>query len=196
MKTVGFTRMEDGTREDYALLDRLAEQHKNHLVDNIMEELRGLSGSFEGYQIDRLEHVLQSATRAHRDGRDEEYVVCALLHDMGDHLAPDNHSEYAAAILRPYVSEANYWMVKHHGLFQMYYYAHHLGGDRHARDAFKGHPHYERTVEFTHYYDQNCFDPEYDYLALDYYESMLRRVFAREPFAQQEPTPETARAGA
>lgn len=182
MTTVGFTRMEDGTQADYELLERLGEQHKARLVDNILAELRALSGSFEGYRVDRLEHVLQSATRAHRDGRDEEYVVCALLHDLGDHLAPDNHSEYAAAILRPYVSEANYWMIRHHGLFQMYYYAHHVGGDRNARDAFRDHPYYQRTVEFTQHYDQNCFDPDYDNLPLEFFEPMLRRVFAREPF--------------
>jgi len=184
MAAVSFTRMEDGTQADYELLDRLAEKQKTELVDNIMSELHALSGSFEGYQIDRLEHVLQSATRAYRDGCDEEYVVCALLHDMGDHLAPDNHSEYAAAILRPYVSEANYWMIKHHGAFQMYYYAHHLGGDRHARDAFRDSPHYDRTVEFTYDYDQNCFDPDYENLPLEFFEPMVRRIFAREPFGE------------
>ncbi|WP_067561442.1 HD domain-containing protein [Halofilum ochraceum] len=184
MQTVSFTRMEDGTQADYEFLDRLAEQQKEELVDNIMKELHALSGSFEGYQIDRLEHVVQSATRAYHDDKDEEYVVCALLHDMGDHLSPDNHSEYAAAILRPYVSEANYWMVKHHGAFQMYYYAHHLGGDRHAREAFRDSPYFDRTEAFTYYYDQNCFDPDYENLPLEFFEPMLRRIFAREPFGE------------
>mgnify|MGYP000100227306 CR=1 FL=1 len=186
MAMVSFTRMEDGTKADYELLDQLAEQQKQGLVERIMDELRGLSGSFEGYQVDRLEHSLQSATRAYRDGCDEEYVVCALLHDLGDHLAPDNHSEYAAAILKPYVSEANYWMIKHHGLFQMYYYAHHFGEDRHARDAYKDHPHYARTIEFCHAYDQNCFDPDYDNEPLETFEPMVRRVFSRTPFAYRD----------
>lgn len=183
MKTVSFKRMEDGTREDYELLDRFVEEQKRGLIDRILEELHALAGSFEGYKVDRLQHSLQSATRARRAGKDEEYVVCALLHDLGDHLAPDNHSDYAAAILKPYVSEANHWMVKHHGLFQMVYYAHHYGMDPNARDVFRDHPHYERTVEFCHEFDQNCFDPDYDHDPLESFEPALRRIFAREPFA-------------
>ncbi len=185
MTTVSFTRMEDGTQADYEFLDRLAQEHNKGLPDRLIDQLRGLSGSFDGYAVDRLEHSLQSATRARRDGRDEEYVVCALLHDIGDNLAPDNHSEFAAAILKPYVSEANHWMVKHHGLFQMYYYAHHLGGDRNARDVYKDSPYYDRTVEFCHLYDQNCFDPDYDSEPLETFEPMVRRIFSRTPFAAQ-----------
>ena len=109
-----------------------------------------------------------------------------MLHDIGDNFAPENHSEFAAAILKPYVGEANHWMIKHHGLFQMYYYAHHLGGDRHARDAFKNSAYYDRTVEFCHLYDQNCFDPDYDSEPLETFEPMVRRIFGRTPFAAQE----------
>lgn len=185
MATVSFTRMEDGTREDYELLNRYAEEHKKELTDRVLAELRKLEGSFDGYRIDRFQHSLQSATLAYRDGQDEEMIVCALLHDLGDNLAPDNHGEYAAAILRPYVSEANYWMVKHHGLFQGYYFFHHLGGDRHARDRHKDHPHYRRTVDFCHKYDQCAFDPDYDTLPLEFFEPMVRGLFAREPFAQE-----------
>ncbi len=184
MDTVGFTRMEDGTAADYALLDQYEQVQRAGVADRLLAELHQLDGGFGGYQIDRLQHSLQTATRALRDGRDEEYVVCALLHDLGDLLAPDNHSDYAAAILKPYVSEANHWMIRHHGLFQSYYYAHHLGGDRHARDAFKDHPHYQRTVDFCHLYDQTSFDPAYDTLPLDVFEPMLRKMFARKPWSQ------------
>ena len=187
-RTVSFTRMEEGTREDYELLDRLAEEQTATLPERVLESLRGLAGSFDGYPVDRLTHSLQSATRAERDGRDEEYVVCALLHDIGDMLAPWNHSDFAASVLRPYVSEENWWMVKHHGIFQGYYYFHHLGGDRNERERYRDHPCYERTVKFCALYDQNCFDPAYDHLPLEHFEPMVRRIFARSPFAGQNVT--------
>ncbi len=141
METVSFTRMEDGTHEEYTFLGQLWNTHHYAaLADNVLGLLKGLEGPKLGYQIDRYQHSLQSATRALRDEADEETVVCALLHDMGDTLAPDNHSEFAAAILRPYVSQANHWIVKHHGVFQGYYYWHHVGRDRDARERYRGHP--------------------------------------------------------
>jgi len=142
--------------------------------------------SIGGYKITRLEHALQSATRAHRDGQTEEYVVAALLHDIGDELAPFSHSEMAAAVLRPYVSERIYWIIKQHGLFQMYYYAHHLGGDRHARDRFKDHRWYQDAVEFCERYDQNCFDPDYDTEPLAFFEPMIKRVLGAVPDFDRE----------
>ena len=84
--------------------------------------MAGLTETLEGYQVSRLEHSLQSATKALRAGEDEEMIVAALLHDIGDELAPLNHSEYAAAVLKPYVSEKTHWIVKMHGLFQTFYY--------------------------------------------------------------------------
>ena len=177
MKVVSFTRMADGTREDYEFLDQKEKEFVKDLPDRIMASLRALDGSFSGYAVSRLEHSLQSATRAHRAGEPEEVVVAALLHDMGDMLAPLSHSEMAAAVLRPFVSEKTYWIIKHHGLFQMYYYAHHLGGDRHARDRFADHPWYADAVRFCEEYDQNCFDPQYASEPLEFFEPLLRRVF-------------------
>ncbi|MCY4366019.1 MAG: HD domain-containing protein [Chloroflexi bacterium] len=185
-ETVAFTRMAEGTREDYALLDRLEEEFAQGTADRVLDMLRNLSGSLSGYKIDRLEHSLQSATRAHRDGADEETVVAALLHDIGDLLSPFNHSELAAAVLRPYVSERTYWIVRHHGLFQSYYYAHHSGGDRNARDAYRDHPWYQDTVDFCHKWDQSSFDPAYESLPLEFFEPMVHRIFARQPFSQVE----------
>ncbi len=176
MKVVNFTRMEDGTREEYEFLDQLEQQYIEHLPDRILQALAKLEHSLSGYRISRLEHSLQSATRAYRDGRDEEYVTAALLHDIGDELAPHSHSEMAAAILRPYVSEKLYWIIKHHGVFQMYYFAHHCGGDRNTRELFKDHQWYNDAVEFCHLYDQNCFDPNYDSEPLSFFEPMLRRL--------------------
>lgn len=179
MQHISFTRMSDGTREEYQWLAQFNKEVCDRAIDNVVSLLRLMQGPKLGYQIDRYQHSLQSATRAHRDGADEELVVCALLHDIGDTIAPDNHSQAAAAILRPFVSEQYYWIVQHHGIFQGYYYFHHLEMDRNARDAFKDHPHYEACVNFCEHYDQNCFDPDYDNLPLDAFEPILRRVFAK-----------------
>lgn len=186
MDTVSFSRMEDGTKEDYAFLDSLEAKALAGLPDRLMDMLTGAEDVLEGYKITRLEHSLQSATRAQRDGRDEEYVVMALLHDIGDGVAPLNHSAVAGAVLRPYVSEKNHWIVQHHGLFQMYYYAHHIGLDRNARDRFRDSPHYDDTVAFCEKYDQNCFDPDYESLPLSFFEPMLRNVFSREAFSETQ----------
>lgn len=181
--TVSFTSMAAGTREDYELLERLEAEFAASTADRVLEQLRGLAGSLGGYKVDRLEHSLQSATRAYRDGADEEMVVAALLHDIGDLLSPHNHSELAAAVLRPYVSERTYWIVRQHGLFQSYYYAHHFGGDRNARDRYIDHPWYQDAVDFCHRWDQSSFDPAYESLTLEFFEPMVRRVFGREPFS-------------
>src|SRR5436309_2610132 len=178
MQTVSFTRMEDGTAEDYALLESFEVAFMKGLSGRLLRALDGLRGSFDGYQVSRYEHSLQAATRAHRDGRDEEYVVATLLHDIGDELAPYTHGEMVAAVLKPYVRPELCWVVKHHGLFQMYYYAHHSGGDRNARDRYRDHQWFDACAEFCEKYDQNCFDPAYDSLPVEEFEPMVRRVFA------------------
>jgi len=176
MKTVNFTRMEDGTREEYEFLDRMEDEYKAGLPDRILDSLRKLEHSLSGYRINRLEHSLQGATRASRAGEADEMIVAVLLHDIGDDLAPYSHSEMAAAILRPFVSEKIYWIIKHHGVFQMYYYAYHCGGDRNAREMFKDNPWYQDAIDFCHNYDQNCFDPDYDSEPLEFFDPILRRV--------------------
>ena len=182
-ETVNFTSMAEGTQEDYELLEQLETDFAKGTADRVLATLKGLAGSLSGYKVDRLEHSLQCASRAHRDGADEEIVVAALLHDIGDLLSPFNHSELAAAVLRPYVSERTYWVVLHHGLFQSYYYAHHTGGDRHARDSYRDHPWYQDAVDFCHRWDQSSFDPEYQSLPLEFFEPMVQRIFSRLPFA-------------
>ncbi|MCY4484577.1 MAG: HD domain-containing protein [Spirochaetaceae bacterium] len=181
--TVGFTAMAEGTREDYELLAKFEEQFAAGLADRVLAQLRALAGSLAGYQVDRLEHSLQTATRAYRDGADEEMMVAALLHDIDDLLAPHSHGELSATILRPYVTERTYWIVRHHGLFQLVYYAHHYGRDRNARDKYRDHPWYQDAVDFCHRWDQAAFDPDYESLPLDFFEPMVRRLFAREPFS-------------
>jgi len=183
METVSFTRMDQGTREDYRLLDSCWREHHGPtpLTEAVLSHLKLLAGPKLGYRIDRYQHSLQSATRALRDDADEETVVCALLHDIGDTLAPDNHSELAAALLRPYVSEQNHWVIKHHGIFQGYYFWHHVGEDRNARERYRGHPHFEACADFCERWDQTSFDPDYDTLPLEAFAPLVRRLFARPP---------------
>jgi predicted HD phosphohydrolase len=183
--------MEHGTREDYELLGAIEGAQMSDFADRVLGWLRTMDDSV-GYQITRLEHSLQAATRAHRAGEDEETVVCALLHDIGDYLAPANHSEVAAAALRPYVSEKNYWIVKHHGVFQGYYYFHFTGADRNARDRWKDHPHYQATVDFCANYDQNSFDPDYQWEPLEFFEPMVRRVLAKPVTFESDATAQSA----
>jgi len=180
METVRFAHMADGTRDDYALLDRLEEHFTDELPGRILEHLEKLEGSISGYKVSRLEHCLQSATRAHRAGESEELIIAALVHDIGDMIAPFSHSELAAAVLRPFVSEKTYWVIKHHGVFQMYYFAHHSGGDRHARDSYRGHQWFDDAVRFCECYDQNCFDPDYESEPLTFFAPMVHRLFRRE----------------
>ncbi len=178
-RIVGFRAMKDGTREDYQLLEELEKPYAAGLADRVLAALGRLGHSLEGYPVSRLTHSLQTASRALTDGADEELVVAALLHDVGDDLAPYNHAAIAAAILRPYVRAEVTWIVEQHGLFQTYYYAHHLGGDRYAREKLKGHPWYEACAAFCERWDQASFDPDYPTRPLEVFEPMVRRVFAR-----------------
>ena len=179
-KQANFSHMRDGTAQDWAIIADDFRAYAQQLPQRILAHLRLLDGDFGGFPIDRLSHSLQTATRAYRDGRDEEYVVCALLHDIGDTLGSFNHPDIAAAILQPFVGEANLWMVKHHGIFQGHYFFHHLGLDRDMRDQFRSHPHYERTAEFCELYDNPAFDPKGETLPIGEFEPMLRRLM-REP---------------
>ncbi len=173
-----FTAMQDGTKEDWMIIGGQSAEFNKGRAKRVIEHLKLLDGDFGGFAVDRLEHSLQSATLAHRDGMDEEYVVCALLHDIGDTLASANHAELAATILKPYVSEANWWMLQNHGIFQGYYFFHHLGLDRDMREQFRGHPHFEYTARFCHRHDQNAFLPGYDTMPLDAFIPMVERVMA------------------
>lgn len=173
-----FTRMQDATKDDYGVILAQVQDWNKGLADRVLRHLELLAGESGGYGVDRLTHSLQSATRAERDGKDEEYVVCALLHDIGDTLASLNHSELAATVLEPFVSEGNHWIVKHHGVFQGYYFFHHWGLDKHMRERYSDSPHYRDTIEFCAKYDQNCFDPEYDTPMLDHFVPMVANVFA------------------
>ncbi len=174
-----FREMKEGTQEDWALIGGEYMAFAKGLPDRVLKHLKLLDGDFGGFPVCRLEHSLQTATRAHRDGRDEAYVVMALLHDIGDTLGTYNHPEVAASIIKPFVSEEVHWICENHGHFQGYYYFHYLGMDRESREQFRGNPHFEACAEFCEKYDQAAFDRDYDSEPLEFFEPMVRRVMAR-----------------
>ena len=179
METVKFARLSESTQEEAQLVCRNEIEEAKKLPERLLAELKKLENDYLGLQVSRLEHSLQSATRAYHDGRDEEYVVAALLHDLGDKLAPYSHGEFAAAIFKPFMSERLCWVVAHHPIFQKFYYAHHLGGDRDEREKYRDSPYYQDTVEFCAKYDESCFDPNYQSLPLEFFEPMVHRIFSQ-----------------
>jgi predicted HD phosphohydrolase len=174
-----FSNMADSTQSDWGIIGAEFVRFGKGLADRVLKHLVLLDGDYGGFPVDRLTHSLQTATLAHADGRDEEYVVCALLHDIGDTLGSYNHPDIAAAILKPFVSEENHWMVEKHGIFQGYYFFHHVGMNRDMREAFRDHPHFERTAEFCARYDGPAFDAKAEHQPLAFFEPMVRRVFAQ-----------------
>ena len=183
---VNFVNMKDGTREEYELLARLEKPYLALTADRVLEELkRAGETTLEGYKITRLQHGLQSGTRALRDGADLDWVVGALLHDIGDGLAPQNHDKMSAEVIRPFVRWDVAWTVEHHGIFQMLYYGHHYGWDRNARDQFKDHPVFDNCAEFCERWDQSSFDPDYPTETLDMFEPMVREVFGRKAYSPE-----------
>ena len=182
MNQVAFTQMKDGTAEEYQFLQGLEHDYVRALPDRLLTALEGLGDSLQGYQISRLEHSLQSATRAEADGADIDMVVAALVHDIGDALAPENHSQMAAAILRPFVRAEVTWVIEMHGLFQMQYYAHHVGNNPNGYLAYADHKWFDSCARFCELYDQAAFDPAYPTKPLSYFAPMLREVFGRKAF--------------
>lgn len=189
METVKFTEMKHGDAEDYAMLDKHERDYAAGTADRLVDALRDLDASLSGYKVTRLGHSLQTATRAWRAGADADWVVSALLHDIGDIYAPYNHDEYAAAILRPFVREQCAWVVEKHGDFQRLYYAHHTGGNRDAREKFRGQPYFDDCADFCEFWDQNSFDPDYDTLPLDFFRLLVRQIFDRKAYDPQVTRP-------
>ena len=182
MEHVKFTEMKNGDKDDYDLLSKFEDEFVEGTADRIIRVLKGLDSSLGGYKVSRLEHSLQTASRALREEASDEMVVAALLHDIGDEIEPLNHSELAASVLKPFVSERTRWIVEKHGLFQTYYYNHHYGKDPDLRDEFQGHKFYEDTINFCHNWDQSSFDPNYNTIPLKDFIPMVGRIFSRTPF--------------
>ena len=185
-KKVKFTEMKDGDKEDYLLLKELEKSYISMTSDRIIEELKRQGTiSLEGYQITRLEHGLQSGTRAFRDGADIDWIIGALLHDIGDGLAPQNHDRFSAEVVRPYVRDEITWVIEHHGIFQMIYYAHHYGWDKNARDKFKDNIYFQTCADFCERWDQKSFDPAYENKDLDFFKPLIKEVFSRPPYKDE-----------
>ncbi len=174
-----FHDMKDGTQEDWAIITSHLVPFAKNGGARVLDHLRLLDGDFGGFAVDRLTHCLQTATRAHRDGHGEHYVVMALLHDIGDTLGAYNHPDIAAAIIKPFVSEELHWITQHHGIFQGYNFFHLIGLDRNMRDNFAEHPHAAACAEFIEKYDCPAFDPNYDSAPLAFFEPMVMRVFEK-----------------
>ncbi len=182
-KSVAFSAMKDGTRAEYQMLREMERPHNALTATRLLRELRLQNEeTFPGYRITRLQHALQTATRAKNDGADIDWIVGALLHDIGDGLAPQNHDRFAAEILRPFVREEVTWVVEHHGIFQMLYYAQHYDWDPNERDKYKDHPHFQSCADFCERWDQSSFDPDYPMLELKYFEPLVEEVFARKAY--------------
>jgi predicted HD phosphohydrolase len=190
----GFRSLAESTQADWEIVGSHFRSFNEGLADRVLAHLKLLDGDYGGFPIDRLQHSLQTATRAHQGGESEPYVVMALLHDIGDTLGSYNHPDVAAAILKPFVDQKLHWMVEHHGIFQGYYFFHHLGMNRDMREAFRGHDHFEDTARFCELYDQSAFDPDYESAPLDFFEPMVRRVFARPISSLYKAVGETASA--
>ncbi len=189
-RNASYRRMKDGTKADYVLMAENAAVFTQHTADRVLSYIDTVLAGVPGELVDTREHSLQTATRAFRSEADEETVVAALLHDIGVPFAPDNHDQIAADILRPYVSWETDWVVRHHGIFQGYYYFHHVGKDRDARDKFRGHPAFEKTVSFCEKWDQASFDPDYDTMPLSAFEPMVQRIFARDAWDARTRAPD------
>tara|TARA_R110000772_G_scaffold134717_14_gene243364 strand:- start:2355 stop:2936 length:582 start_codon:yes stop_codon:yes gene_type:complete len=171
-----FSSMREGTQEDWNIIGGHYMPFASKVADRVLDHLRLLDGDYGGFPVDRLQHSLQTATRAHRDGRPDDYVVMALLHDIGDTLCTFNHPDVAAAILKPFISEKLHWITEKHGIFQGYYFFHYVGQDRDMREQYRGHEHFEDCAEFCEKYDQTAFDTEYDSAPLEFFEPIVRKV--------------------
>ena len=188
LERAAFTAMDNGTQADWSIISKDYMAFASKLPDRVLTHLKLLDGDFGGFPIDRMQHSLQCATRAHRDGRDEAYVVMALLHDIGDTLGTYNHPDMGAAMIKPFVTEEEHWICAQHGLFQGNYYFHYLGMDRDARDVHRGHQYWDACEAFCRKYDQAAFDPDYDSEPLEFFEPMLRRVMAKPLRPMMAPT--------
>lgn len=174
-----FHTMREGTADDWSIIAKEQMKFAPQGGKRVLEHMKLLANDYGGYSVDRLQHCLQTATRAHRDGRDDEYIVMALLHDIGDTLGAYNHQDIAAAIMKPFISEENLWIVEQHGIFQGYYFFEYVGLDRDLREKFHGHPHFEACADFCEKYDQSSFDPNYDNAPLSFFEPMVMQLFER-----------------
>src|SRR3954470_1134045 len=178
LEQVSFRQMQDGTTEDWALLERFEEAFNAGLPDRILAAVDKLKGSFGGFYVSAINHLQEAAPSAMRDGKDEDALVAALIHRIGDDLAPSAHGEMVASVLKPFVREELCWMVQRHPVFQLHHFGYLSDEERNSRDRWRDDPHFDLTAEFCERYDQASFDPDYPTESIDVFEPMVRRVFA------------------
>jgi len=183
-KTVSFTEMKNGTQEDYHIIEANDLMTAQELPNRLIEQLKEMAADNGAYKISRLDHVLQCATRAYRDGADDDWIIAALLHDIGDILAPFTHGQLASEIMRPFVRPEITWVVRYHGAFQMFYNTSLTEDERNSRDQYKTHPYYQYAVDFCEKWDQCSFDPEYEWEILDFFVPIVNKVFSKKPFSE------------
>ena len=147
--------------------------------DRVLDMLRSMADLHQGFAVSQLDHCLQTATRAERDGAGLDMVVASLCHDIGKTFSNMNHPAIAAEMLRPWVSDEAYWVVKYHQDFQGRHYYGRIGMDPEMRRKHLGHEHYEMAERFADVWDQTAFDPNYDNETLEHFEPLVREVFSR-----------------
>ncbi len=173
--------LDDYRAEDWKILNRQRKQyHDEQMVDQILRILTCQKDD-PGYvyTVNNYYHCLQTATRMFRDERPEEDVVVGLFHDIGFITCNETHGEFAAALLRPYISEKNHWMLIRHAIFQQYHCYELDGCDRHERDQWKDHPYFAWTAEFVDKYDQGTINHDEEILPIEAFEPMVRRLFGK-----------------
>ena len=173
-----FTRMDESTAEQWAVIGKETFEHQGRVADRTLEMLRSLDEITDGFAVDQLTHSLQTATRAERAGADPEMVFASLLHDVGKAVSVPNHPEIAAAIIKPYVREDVYQVIRVHQDFQGRHYYQHFGGDPNARDKYLGASWFDLAAQFADDWDQVAFDPAYDTLPLDHFVPLVRKQMA------------------
>ena len=179
---MAFTSLITATAADWqhVIAEEAAIPHARHVHDLLMMLLtQQRDDECYGPPINGYQHCLQTTTRALQAGESEEVIVCSLFHDVGEKMAPFSHGAVIADILQPFISERNEWMLRHHPAFQQYHFLQHPSADRHAREAFRGSPHFDYTARYCELYDQNSFDPDFATLPLEHFEPIVAAFFSR-----------------
>ena len=178
-QTTSFRRMDESTAEQWAVIGAETYEHRGRVADTVLSMLQGLAAITDGFAVDQLTHSLQTATRAEESGADHQMVVASLCHDIGKFVSVPNHPKIAAEILRPYVREEVFHVIRTHQDFQGRHYYHHFGGDPDARDEYRDEPWYALGERFADEWDQASFDPDYPTKPLSHFEPLVREVFAQ-----------------
>jgi predicted HD phosphohydrolase len=178
MATTHFTRMDESTAEQWAVIGAETMANQPRVADEILGMITRLEGIVDGFGTNQLVHALQTATYAEKAGADQEVVVASLCHDIGKLISVFNHPGIAAEILKPYVRDEVYFMIKAHQDFQGKHYYHHFGANPDAREQYRDEQWFDLAARFADEWDQVAFDPDGEYLPLEHFEPAVREVFA------------------